>query len=68
MKPYSKRHLRKKNKKRIRKTKKRKSRGGVFNGASYLFDKGLSILQVPPPAPYGNPTLPVNPFPYEQFI
>jgi hypothetical protein len=41
-------------------------RGGFFTGASYLMDQGLSIFQVPPPIPHGNPTLPVNPFPYLQ--
>lgn len=51
----------KKQKRRVRKT-----RGGFFTGASYLADQGLSIFQVPPPVPYGNPTIPVNPFPYVQ--
>lgn len=58
-------------KRKMRKTKQmkrrvRKTRGGFFTGASYLFNQGLSIFQVPPPVPYGNPTLPVNPFPYVQ--
>lgn len=35
----------------------RKTRGGFFTGASYLLNQGLSIFQVPPPVPYGNPTL-----------
>jgi hypothetical protein len=54
-------------KRRTRKRKKtRNMRGGFFTGASYLMDQGLSIFQVPPPVPHGNPTLPVNPFPYLQ--
>lgn len=44
----------------------RKSRGGFFTGASYLMEQGMSIFKVPPPVAYGNPSLPVNPFPYIQ--
>jgi len=51
----------KNNKRRVRKT-----RGGFFTGASYLFDQGVSLFQVPAPVAYGNPSLPVNPFPYAQ--
>jgi hypothetical protein len=58
---YRKRRTKRRTRKRNRKTI-----GGFFSGASYLMDQGLSIFQVPPPVAYGNPTIPVNPFPYFQ--
>jgi len=60
----TKRRTRKKTKKRTK--TKNIMRGGFFTGASYLLDQGFSIFQVPAPTPYGNPSLPVNPFPYIQ--
>ena len=62
----TKRRIRKKTKTNANKRKTRNMRGGFFTGASYLMEQGLSIFQVPPPVPHGNPTLPVNPFPYLQ--
>ncbi len=68
MRRRTKRRNQKRTQKRKYKVKRipRKTRGGFFTGASYLFDQGMSIFQVPPPTPYGNPSLPVNPFPYVQ--
>lgn len=56
---------RRRNQKKTKRVR-RKMSGGFFTGASYLMEQGLSIFQVPPPVPYGNPTFPINPFPYIQ--
>ena len=55
------RHRNKRKSRRIQ-----KMRGGFLTGVTYLWDQGVSIFQVPPTTPYGNPTLPVNPYPYIQ--
>lgn len=60
------RRIKRRTKKRKMRTRIKKTRGGFFTGTSYLFDQGMAFFQVPAPAPYGNPTLPVNPFPYVQ--
>lgn len=44
----------------------RKTRGGFFDAASYLLQKGVSTFQVPAVSAYGNPNGIVSPFPYVQ--
>lgn len=71
-KTYTKRRfLKTKHRKDRTKTKrsKRKSRtfkGGFFSDANYFIQKGVSFMSVDPPAAFGNPTMPVPPFPYFQ--